>query len=132
MSPLVIALALLLLGVLIVAVRAATPGLGRAVEKASDADDPTPVVEAIERLKPSGRSAAFNHAIRQLWDRYERPLAVALVKVLAERHTDSLIAQYWLKQVMLVEPDLAREHLSKEFMDGHYKPEVAARCGPVG
>jgi len=111
---------------------AATPKLGRAVEEASKNEDITPVLEAIDKLRPSGHTAAFNHAIRQLWERYQRPLAMVLIKELAERHGDSLIAQYWLDHAPKVEPKLASEHLTKEFMNAHYRPELAARCGPVG
>ncbi len=111
---------------------AATPKLGRAVEECLEAEDLAPLLAAIERVRPGGRTAAYNHAIRQLWDRYERNLAVDLVKVLVQRHADSLIAQYWLDHVMKTEPELARDRLTKPFIERHYRPELAARCGPVG
>ena len=115
-----------------VALAVATPRIGRAVEEALARRDVTPVLEAVERMRPGGRTAALNHAIRKLWNRYERRLALDLVVVLAERHTDSLIAQYWIKQAMTVEPELARERLDDEFLRAHYRPELAAQCGPVG
>lgn len=132
MSPLALVIVAVIVALAAYALLAGTPKLGRAVDEALEAGDLGPLLAAIERIRPSGRTAAFNHAIRQLWDRYERGLAVDLVKVLVQRHQDALIAQYWLKHVMETEPALARERLSKPFVDRHYRPEVAARCGPVG
>ncbi len=108
------------------------PSLAAPVREAREQGEPGPIVAAVEKLRPSARPTAYNHAIRQLWDSYERPLAIELVKELAEKHSKALIAQYWLKQVQQVEPELARKQISREFLNTYYKPEVAAQCGPVG
>lgn len=112
--------------------RSMSPSLAGPIALAREQGDITPVVEVIERMRPGARPAAYNHAIRQIWDAYERPLAIELVKVLAEKHGSALIAQYWLKQVLQVEPHLARQHITQDFIKAHYQPEVAAHCGPVG
>jgi hypothetical protein len=131
MSPLI----WIIVGVVFVAIiawRLMIPSLTGVIREALDKHDVTPVIEAVEALKVSMRPTAYNHAIRRIWDAYERELAVDLIKHLARNHNDSLIAQYWLKQLMQVEPALAKRHLSSEFVKRYYQPEVAASCGPVG
>lgn len=132
MSPFVWVIVGVLVVVAIIAIKASTPKVAKAVAEAMEEGDIAPIVAAIEELRPSSRTAAYNHAIRQLWDGYERGLAITLVMELAERHKDSLIAQYWIKNVMQVEPKLASERFSKEFLKSNYRPELAAQCGPVG
>lgn len=108
------------------------PSLSGVINEAKEKNDITPIVEAVDQLKPSAQPAAYNHAIRRIWDDYERPLAITLVKELARKHHSTLIAQYWLKQVMQVEPQMAREQIDKEFFEKYYQAELAAQCGPVG
>lgn len=122
----------LVLAVVLVARWLMIPSLAAPVAAARERGEIEPVVEAVEKLKPSARPTAYNHAIRQLWDSYERPLAIELIKVLAEGHSSALIAQYWLKQALQVEPQLARKRLSQKFLETYYQPKVAASCGPVG
>lgn len=112
--------------------RLSSPPLRAALERARGQRSVEPLVEAIERVRPAARTSFYNHAIRQLWDAYDRDLAIELVKELARRHPESLIAQYWLRQALQVEPSLASRLLTQEFLERHYVPEVAARCGPVG
>ena len=108
------------------------PSLAGPLAAARKQGNISPIVEAIERLGVGARPTAYNHAIKQLWDSYERSLAIELVRELAERHSSALITQYWLKQVLEVEPQLAHEKMTQEFYRLHFQPEVAASCGPVG
>lgn len=104
----------------------------RGLRAALASRDLAPLRQALERVRPRSRPTAYNHAIRRLWDGYERELAVQLVQSLAAAHPDSLIAQYWLKQALTAEPALAQRLLPAEFLAAHYQPEVAAACGPAG
>lgn len=108
------------------------PSMNGVIAEAKDKGEVRPVVEQVERLRAAARPTAYNHAIRQLWDGYERELAVELVKELARRHSEAMISQYWIKQVMQVEPKLAGDRFSREFLEAYYQPEVASQCGPVG
>jgi hypothetical protein len=112
--------------------RLSSPPLRAALERARGERRVDAVVDAIERIRPAARTSHYNHAIRQLWDDYDRSLAIELVRELASRYPESLVAQYWLRQALQVEPELANRLLSREFLESHYAPEVAARCGPVG
>jgi hypothetical protein len=112
--------------------RLTSPPLRTALARARRERSVAPLVDAVEAVRPAARTSNYNHAIRQLWDDYDRALAIELVRELARRHGDSLIAQYWLRQALQVEPELASRLLTQEFLDRHYVPEVAARCGPVG
>lgn len=125
----------ILLGVLPVAFvvyRALVPSLDRLVDQAVASGDMQPVVEAIGKKNETARPNAFNHAIRRLWDNYHRDLAVELVRELAVNHGTTAIAQYWLRQVLTVEPGMARKSFTRDFLDAYYQPEVAAKCGHVG
>ena len=102
------------------------------IERAIKDEEVTPLIEAILRKGEASQPDAFNHAIRGLWDAYQRPLAVPVIKALVEHHEDAPIAQYWLEQVQTVEPDLARQTLDSAFLEAHYQPEVAASCGKAG
>ena len=129
-STLFIIIAVILVGV--VAWRFMIPSLAGVISAAREQRDIKPIIEAVSKIRESARPTAYNHAIRQLWDAYERELAIELVKELARNHHESLIAQYWLKQVLQVEPKLATKAMSREFLNRYYRPEVAAQCGPVG
>jgi hypothetical protein len=108
------------------------PSLAGLVRQAARTGDLGPVLDAIEKKRPAARPTAFNYAIRLLWDRYERRLAMDLVRELAARHGDARIAQYWLRQALTAEPEISRTVLSRAFVAEHYRPEVAAQCGPAG
>jgi hypothetical protein len=125
----------LFLGLALLAVAVLTltgGGLDRAIKAAIKAGDVTQVVALIDKQRPAAQPTAYNHAIRRLWDAYERPLAAALIKAFAARHHDAKIAQYWLKQLLTAESKLARETLDQEFLSAHYQPEVADCCGSAG
>ena len=105
--------------------------MDKALRRAKAEKSIQPVLEAVGKKRMPGRASAYNFAIRRLWDGYERGLALELIKELAKSHADTRIAQYWLGQALNVEPALARETLSEDFLAAHFKPEVAAQCGPV-
>jgi hypothetical protein len=106
--------------------------VGGLVRQAVKTGDLGPLVVALAKKRPAAQPTAFNHAIRLLWDKYERRLALELVKELAARHGDARIAQYWLKQALSTEPAISRKVFSRAFVAEHYQPEVAAQCGPAG
>jgi len=90
------------------------------------------LIDRILERSSASRPSTFNHAIRRLWDSYQRPMAAQLVRVLAEHHADAPIAQYWLAQVQGVEPALARQVFDEEFLQSHFQPQVAHSCGSAG
>ncbi len=111
--------------------RFAQPGLGRSISAAVDAQDASPILETMSRLRPSTQPEAYNTTIRRLWNRYERELAAELIVSLGKSHSDTKIAQYWMRELLTSEPRLS-QHLTSEFLAAHYRPEVAAQCGAVG
>jgi len=123
---------LALLVVAVVVFRLLVPSLDSIVDRAAKHGDLSGLVEVIQRRPEAVQPTVYNHAIRRLWDGYQRELAVALIRELARNFGPTRIAQYWLQQVQQVEPKLAIEKLGKEFLDTHYLPELAAQCGPVG
>ena len=94
---------------LVVIWRVLAPSLDRGVNRALRDRSTEQLVQAILSMGRAAQPDAFNHAIRRLWDAYERPLTIPLIKTLVEHHEESQIAQYWLDQVQGVEPELARE-----------------------
>jgi ABC-type phosphate transport system permease subunit len=118
--------------VLVILWRTSSSSLDKVVDRAAKEGNVAGVVAAIARVSGDHQPTLYNHAIRRLWDAYERERATELVKELARQHHNTPIAQYWLKQVAQAEPALATGILTKAFFDNHYLPEVASRCGPVG
>jgi hypothetical protein len=112
--------------------RMMVPPLDSIVDRAVQQNDLKDVVQAIEARREGAQPAAYNRAIRRLWDGYQRRLAVDLVKELVKNFANVPISQYWIRQVLTVEPVMAKKGLGKPFIDTYYQPEVAARCGPVG
>ncbi|MBN1336113.1 MAG: hypothetical protein JXB39_09145 [Deltaproteobacteria bacterium] len=122
----------LLAALILAAVLWMRPGLPARVDKAARTGEIGPVLEAIRKLRPKAQPAAYNVAIRRLWNAWERDLAMQVVRELAEAHADEPVAQYWLRQALTLEPESARRFLDDAFVNGHYDPVKAARCGPVG
>ncbi len=112
--------------------RLLAPGLQRDLDRALRSGELAPLLERLARLSGEAQSNAYNRAIRRFWDAYQRPLAVQLVRALAEQQPGARIAQYWLDQVRSVEPQLASESLGQAFYDEHFQPQVAATCGKAG
>jgi hypothetical protein len=108
------------------------PNLDKIVDQAVKLKDLGLIDQAIKKRSKNSRPTLYNHAVRRMWDSYQRPMAIDLVKSLAENFPDSNITQYWIKQILSVEPGMAKESFSKEFLSHYYKPEVAAQCGQVG
>lgn len=119
------------LGALILGRLAASP-IERALAKASETKDASPVLEAINALKPEQRLGAYNRTIRRFWAAYERDLAMPLIRRLAMEFPDQLIAQYWLDRARSAEPELTDQYLGQDFLIRYFKPKLAAQCGGGG
>jgi hypothetical protein len=126
---------LILIGVVVVlflVVRLFGPSVDRALETALRDKNLDELGRALEGVSPAKQANAYNRVIRRLWDAYEREMAAALVRKLAEARPDERIAQYWLDQVQRVEPELSRKMFEAGFLEQHFRPEVAQRCGSFG
>ncbi|MFT7621173.1 MAG: hypothetical protein ACI9WU_000334 [Myxococcota bacterium] len=100
--------------------------------RAAKGGDTTPVVAALSELPEAKRPTAFDQAVRSLWDAYHRPLAARLVCDGAPWVSAAPITQYWIKHIMEVEPEIAKEAFTEEFLEAIYDPDRAARCGRFG
>lgn len=130
MSTTSIIVALVILAAVYYKYKAAS--LDKIVRDAVRSGDAAPVIAALA-LKPDAEAPnAYNHTIRGLWETYQRTLALAIVRDLAVRYPEAPIGHYWLKQALTIEPDLAREEFDEAFLRAHFKPDVAAACGPAG
>lgn len=85
------------------------------------------LVEHIEK-NDADPGTSWDQAIGQLWQAYNRETAARLV-VEGARRTEAPVLQYWIKRFQEVEPELADEHFSEEFLERYYRPEVASKCG---
>lgn len=108
------------------------PNLDKAAAEAARRGDIDILIQAINRRGIYSRPAAYHHALRYLWHNYQRPLAAKLAHHLASNHVESAIAQYWIKEILSIEPQIARKVFDKKFLQTYYHPEVAAQCGPAG
>jgi predicted nucleic acid-binding Zn ribbon protein len=118
--------ALAVVAVLLVTRRGASPvSLARA---AADSQDLSALLQAASALAPARRSAFFHAAIQFLWANWQRPLAASLAREYARQCPDERLCQYWLRQVLEIEPEVARQVFDEPFLAGSYRPEVAKSC----
>ncbi|HOX44761.1 MAG TPA: hypothetical protein PK668_14275 [Myxococcota bacterium] len=108
------------------------PNLDRLVARAVQSGELGELQGFIEKRREGSQPAAYNYAIRRLWDGYHRELAARLARELARNFGTVPIAQYWLQQILQVEPAIASEQFDQEFLATYFVPEVAARCGKAG
>ena len=109
-----------------------TGALEKAIGVALDRGDLTQLRAVLGGMSPDQQPTAYNQAIARLWEKFERNLACELISDLAESHHETNIAQYWLNQVLVTEPTLARSRFDERFLAEFFRPEVAARCGKFG
>lgn len=105
--------------------------LDTALDEAQARRDPQPIVEAVEELSDDDAATNWDYALDQLWQAYDRELAAEVLVEAAER-SDASILQYWMQQVLQVEPDVADDVFTEAFLQRHYDPKTADRCGKSG
>ncbi len=88
----------------------------------------TPLVNFIAALPPEEQATRWDQAINNLWQAYERETAAKLV-VEAVQKSEADILQYWLRQIMEVEPEIAQEIFTQDFLLAFFNPDTAKRCG---
>ncbi len=109
-------------------------GLSHAIKTARRTGDLSAIVGHIEHLPEAARPTTWDNAIGQLWRAYERETAARLV-IEAGLRSDAEIVQYWIRQVMEVEPEIAMAVFTPEFLNSCFNPSVASsmgRCGSCG
>ena len=109
------------------------PSLSREIRRACASRELSGLIDFVNgKPNEAARATAFNMATRTLWDQYERKLAAGLIRGLGAGLSSTNIAQYWMKQTLEVEPEIAGETFDEEFLREYYNPEHAARCGKFG
>ena len=112
--------------------RLLSPGqMGQALEKARRTGEVAGVVAIVEAAPEKKHPNLWDQSIGTLWQEYHRPAAIALI-VAAARRSDAPVIQFWIKKALEVEPEIAVEIFTPEFLEEFFRPEVAARCGRVG
>lgn len=106
-------------------------GLARGLVQARATGDVSGLVAAIQASPAGSQATLWDQAIGTLWGEYAREAATHLIMAGAQR-SDASILQYWIKQVMEVEPEIAEAYFDEEFLANHYRPQVAAGCGRCG
>lgn len=101
-------------------------------DRAARSGDVAPVLVALHRLSPSAQPTEYHRVIKRLWDGYHRETAVVLTRDFAQHHKEAPTAQYWLKQFLQNEPEIAKEHLDAAFLEAFFVASVAAKCGSYG
>ena len=108
------------------------PSPAALAHKAAESQDLAPLLEAAAALPPAARSAFFHDAISYLWKNWQRPLAAHLAREYVSQCPDEKLCQYWLKQILEVEPQAARDAFDQAFLSRFFRPEVAKQCGGGG
>lgn len=91
-----------------------------------------PVLTALHRVAVGAQPTEYHRVMKRLWDGYHREEAVDVAKDFARHHRDAPTAQYWLRQYMEKEPEIAKAHFDEGFLAEAYNPAVAAKCGTYG
>ena len=106
--------------------------LEKAVQKGLAAQSIEPIVEQLAKGHPDAQPNLYHRAIGRLWSGHERELAATLVKHLTITHPEAKISQYWMNQVLTIEPALAKESFTDDFLARYFNPKIASQCGPAG
>ncbi len=106
-------------------------GLARSLVRARATGEVGGLVAAIEASPAASRATLWDQAIGALWADYAREAATHLIMAGAQR-SDADILQYWIQRVMEVEPEIAHEFFSDDFLTVYFRPQVAAGCGKCG
>jgi hypothetical protein len=106
--------------------------LEKAIQRTLKAENLDPLLEHLGRGNEPALPNMYHRAINRLWTSHERELAAGLVKVLAVTHPSAKISQYWLNQAITIEPAIARDNFSDDFLAQYFNPKVASQCGPAG
>lgn len=107
-----------------------TGGLSAALKQTRKSGDISPIVAAVEAAPEKKHPNMWDQAIANLWQSYEREAALAVMMAAAAR-SEAPVVQFWLKNAMEVEPKMAEQFFTEEFLEQHFKPDVAASCGRV-
>lgn len=102
----------------------------RGMRTARTSGDLLPLTEAL-KADPNDSGTQWDQAIGTLWQAYAREAAAGLV-VIAAQHSDAKIVHYWIKQVIEIEPEIAKEIFTPQFLMAHFDPSVASQCGRCG
>jgi len=109
-----------------------------AVKKAIKTKDISQIVEFLLEVKGNARQNAFEVAMRKLWDLYERELAIDILKKMVPHLDDAPVMHTWLRNVLEIEPELARKKFDKVWVKATFKehlaakPAAAKKAGPLG
>jgi len=126
MVPWLVVALLLVIAVALLAKRGPSPiALARA---AAESQDLAPLLQAADALPLKQRPAFFHAATLTLWNGWQRPLAAQLVREFANRHPDERLVQYWLRQMLQIEPAVAGQTFDEPFLAGVYRPDEAKSC----
>jgi hypothetical protein len=106
-------------------------GFKATLKQAQKGGELEPLISAILAAPKVEQANRWDQALGHLWRTYERETAAKLAREAAMRSEDNII-QYWLKQIMEVEPEIASEHFDQAFLMGFFRPEVAKSCGRCG
>ncbi len=104
--------------------------MAEAMNKARQTGEVAGVVAVVEAAPEKKHPNMWDQAIGTLWQEYHREAALALM-VAAARRSDAPVIQFWLKNAMEVEPELADQQFSDDFLEDYFRSDVASRCGRV-
>ncbi len=106
--------------------------LEKAVQRTLKAQSLSPLLAHLDKGDNPALPQMYHRAINRLWTSHEREMATTLVRHLTLAHPQAKISQYWMNQALTIEPVIARENFSDDFLSQYFNPKVASQCGPAG
>lgn len=102
----------------------------QAIGQTKASGDIAPILSAIGPDKEADPTL-WDMAINALWQAHAREAAADLIVVSIEKN-DADVLHFWAQKVMEVEPEIARERFSEDFLKNKFRPEGASCCGKCG
>ncbi|PKN57505.1 MAG: hypothetical protein CVU56_10925 [Deltaproteobacteria bacterium HGW-Deltaproteobacteria-14] len=106
--------------------------VGRLALTAARTGDVAPVADAIGDLAPTMRADGFDRAVTDLWRGGARPVAVRLIRAAAGHVGPAFTTQFWIRESLEQESDLANDLFDAPFLTAVYEPPVQQPCASYG
>ncbi len=106
-------------------------GIDGLMRDAKRTGDLSPLAAMLAAAPEKTQADKIDQTCIKLWNSYEREATARLLVEIAPQ-SDAPIVQYWIKQVLEIEPEIAAQVFTVGFMEEQFRPDVASKCGRCG
>jgi len=106
-------------------------GIDSLMRDAKRSGDLTPLAAMLAAAPENTQADKIDQTCTKLWNSYEREATARLLVEIAPLSCAPIV-QYWIKQVLEIEPEIAAQVFTVGFMEEQFNPDVASKCGRCG